>query len=85
MRCVGGPPVRVPHHDVVAAGGFGRRPGVSRVELTKVTPVAAVPPIGWWRPTRSPVPVTVMRVPPLVGPLCGDTDVGVSVRVDVLV
>jgi hypothetical protein len=51
---------------------------VNRVELTKVTPTAGVPPIRMDAPETKPVPDTVIVVPPPVGPLSGDTDVAVS-------
>ncbi len=34
-------------------------------------------------PETKPVPLTVMTVPPVVGPLSGDTDVAVNVPVEV--
>ena len=77
-RRVGGLAVRVAHLHAVAARGLGRRRrAVSSVELTKVTPVAAVPPISMAAPETKPVPDTVIVVPPEVGPLSGDTDVAV--------
>jgi hypothetical protein len=47
-----------------------------------VTLVAGVPPIRMDAPDTKPVPLTVIVVPPPVGPLSGDTDAAVSVVLD---
>jgi len=56
---------------------------VSFVELTKVTLVANLPPTLMVAPDTKFVPVTVINVPPDVGPLPGDTAVGAGFNVDV--
>jgi hypothetical protein len=61
-----------------AAGGVVAR---SWVELTKTTLLATSVPMETRAPETKPVPVTVMTVPPAVGPLAGETLV--SVRDDV--
>ncbi len=48
------------------------------VELTKVTPVAAVPPKVTVAPLTKFVPVMVTAVPPMSGPLVGATEVTVG-------
>ena len=48
---------------------------VSCVALTKATLVAAVPPTVTVAPETNPVPVSVIVVPPAVGPLFGETAV----------
>ena len=50
----------------------------SCVALTKVTPVAAVPPTRTVAPDTKFVPVSVIVVPPAVGPDVGETDVSVG-------
>ncbi len=45
------------------------------VALTKVTPVAAVPPKVTVAPLTKSVPVMVTDVPPMSGPLVGATEV----------
>ena len=50
----------------------------SCVALTNVTPVADVPPTRTVAPETKLVPVSVMTVPPAVGPAVGDTDVSVG-------
>jgi hypothetical protein len=58
---------------------------VSVRELTNVTLVAATPPILIVAPDSKLLPLTVISVPPVVGPLRGDTDFGDGVVVDVAV
>ena len=55
---------------------------VTRVGLTTLTLVAGVPPISTAAPETKPVPVTVIVVPPEVGPLSGDTDAAVNVPLE---
>jgi hypothetical protein len=54
---------------------------VSRVELEKVTLVAAAPPTVTVAPDTKFVPVSVIVVPPDVGPDVGETDVSVGAGV----
>ncbi len=49
------------------------------VELTKVVDVAGVPPKLTTSPSVKPVPLTVTRVPPALGPEFGDTPPTVNV------
>ena len=65
--------------------GFARVVARSCVELTKVTPVVEVPPIKIVAPETKPLPVTVIRVPPDVGPRVGETAVAVGPPVAVVV
>ena len=58
---------------------------VSVLESMNVTLVAATPPILMVAPFSKLLPVTVIRVPPGVGPLRGDTDLGDGLVVDVAV
>ena len=51
---------------------------VSCVALTNVTFVAAVPPTRTVAPETKFAPVSVIVVPPAVGPEVGDTDVSVG-------
>ncbi len=51
---------------------------VTVVLFTRVTPVAAVPPTVTVAPVAKLVPVSVMGVPPAVGPELGVTDVSVG-------
>ena len=47
----------------------------SCVELTSVMPVARVPPTRTVAPVAKLVPLIVICVPPVAGPLVGDTEV----------
>ena len=47
----------------------------SCVELTRVMPVARVPPTRIVAPVAKLVPLIVICVPPVAGPLVGDTEV----------
>ena len=53
------------------------------VLLTRVTPVAAVPPRLSVAPARKPVPVTVTAVPPLMFPELGVIEVTVGAGLEV--
>ena len=71
--------VRVGDLDVARAGGAGRRRAVICVALEKTTLVAATPATRTVAPETKFEPVSVMVVPPLVGPEVGETDVNVGV------
>ena len=55
---------------------------VTVVSFTRVTPVAAVPPTVTVAPVAKLLPLSVMRVPPAVGPELGFTDVSVGAGAD---